>query len=278
MANQAVATALLEKWGHQVTVAANGKLACDAWKRGSFDVILMDVQMPVMDGLEATAWIRHEEAQQDSSNGGHGSIPIIAMTARAMKGDRERCLAAGMDGYVSKPVRRVDLLYALERFFSSPNSDDESTMAKTACESTRSPDPVPINSDEHETGVDDAAPLDVIGDVPQDGLIDWQVTGEYVDHDPVILAAIIEAAVEELPLLQQRLHTALSGQDARSVRRNAHTIKSTGRTFGVSALENVAGQIEQQAAAEDLSAVPGELDELDRLVSQTVEELKQRSS
>lgn len=97
--NQKLAVTILSKMGYVVTVAANGKEAVAAFEQGVFDVILMDVQMPEMDGFEATARIREKEKE----TGGH--IPIIAMTAHAMKGDRERCLAAGMDGYVSKPVR-----------------------------------------------------------------------------------------------------------------------------------------------------------------------------
>ena len=99
-----------ERAGHKVTVAENGRIAVDRVTAESFDVVLMDVQMPVMDGLEATAAIRDRE-QRD---GGH--VPIIAMTAHAMKGDREQCLAAGMDGYVSKPIRGEELFAALEKY------------------------------------------------------------------------------------------------------------------------------------------------------------------
>ena len=101
--NQRLATRLLEKRGHTVTVAANGRQAVDVLEREPFDLVLMDVQMPEMDGFEATAAIRCRE----QVHGGH--IPIVAMTAHAMKGDRERCLAAGMDGYVSKPLQAQEL-------------------------------------------------------------------------------------------------------------------------------------------------------------------------
>jgi len=97
--NQRLAVTILSKRGYDVTVAANGIEALAAFEKGAFDLILMDVQMPEMDGFETTARIREKEKER----GGH--IPIIAMTAHAMKGDREKCLAAGMDGYVSKPVR-----------------------------------------------------------------------------------------------------------------------------------------------------------------------------
>ena len=105
--NQLVATRILEKLGHQVTVVSSGREAVSAIQSGKFDVIAMDVQMPEMDGLEATAEIRRKER----TTGTH--IPIIAMTAHAMKGDRERCLEAGMDAYTSKPIRISELEHAI---------------------------------------------------------------------------------------------------------------------------------------------------------------------
>jgi CheY-like chemotaxis protein len=102
--NQKVAAAILKRAGHTVFVAANGKEALTAWRGQAFDLILMDIQMPEMDGLSATAAIRQDE----KAKGRH--IPIVAMTAHAMTGDRERCLAGGMDDYISKPVDAGQLL------------------------------------------------------------------------------------------------------------------------------------------------------------------------
>jgi CheY-like chemotaxis protein len=106
--NQKLAVRLLEKHGHRVTVASNGQEAIEALARDQFDAILMDVQMPVMNGLEATAAIRRGE------HGANRHIPIIAMTAHAMKGDREQCLACGMDAYIAKPIRLQELLEKLQ--------------------------------------------------------------------------------------------------------------------------------------------------------------------
>jgi CheY-like chemotaxis protein len=110
LVNQKVAVGLLEKRGHCVDVAFDGQEAIEAWKNGSYSLILMDVQMPVLDGYEATAMIRAKEKE----TGEH--IPIVAMTANAMKGDREKCLASGMDGYVAKPVKPAELFEAVERY------------------------------------------------------------------------------------------------------------------------------------------------------------------
>jgi two-component system sensor histidine kinase/response regulator len=108
--NQRLAMRLLEKRGHRVTVAGNGREALEALEKEKFDLVFMDVQMPEMDGLEATAVIRENE----KSSGRHQ--PIIALTAHAMKGDREKCLAAGMDGYLTKPIRPPELEEILEEY------------------------------------------------------------------------------------------------------------------------------------------------------------------
>jgi two-component system, sensor histidine kinase and response regulator len=111
--NQAVATQFLTKRGHEVVVAGNGRAALEALENQTLDLVLMDVQMPEMDGLQATAAIRQGELK----SGNH--IPIIAMTAHAMSGDKERCLGAGMDGYVSKPLRVEDLFSTIEEVLSN---------------------------------------------------------------------------------------------------------------------------------------------------------------
>jgi two-component system sensor histidine kinase/response regulator len=116
--NQKVPVRLLEKRGHTVVVAESGRKVLDAWRQQPFDLILMDVQMPEMDGFQTTAIIRKEEEEEEldeQKKSGARHIPIVAMTAHAMVGDRERCLAAGMDDYVSKPISAEDLFAAIER-------------------------------------------------------------------------------------------------------------------------------------------------------------------
>ncbi len=114
--NQKVATKMLQKMGHEVLVAADGKEAMDKFQKEEFDLIFMDGNMPVMDGLEATRKIREIEAQQSSKQNKLDSIPIIALTANAMKGDRERFLEAGMDEFLTKPFKKKDLSEILEQF------------------------------------------------------------------------------------------------------------------------------------------------------------------
>jgi CheY-like chemotaxis protein len=109
LVNQKVAARLLQKQGHTVTIANNGREALAGWEQREFDLILMDVQMPELDGLETTAAIRLRE----QTSGAH--VPIIALTAHAISGDRETCLAAGMDGFVTKPIRKDDLFREISR-------------------------------------------------------------------------------------------------------------------------------------------------------------------
>jgi CheY-like chemotaxis protein len=111
--NQVLARRLLAKRGHRVMTAANGREALVAVEAQAFDLILMDVQMPEMDGLEATSEIRTRER----TSGLH--VPIVAMTAHAMKGDEDQCLQAGMDGYVTKPIRPDELFRTIDRFLLS---------------------------------------------------------------------------------------------------------------------------------------------------------------
>jgi len=120
--NQKVATSMLKKMGHNVVVVNNGKEALKAYNKNKFDLILMDGQMPEMDGLEATIKIRklEDKLKTESSNETSAPItkcptPIIAVTANAMKGDRERFLAAGMDDYIAKPIKRADLAEVIAR-------------------------------------------------------------------------------------------------------------------------------------------------------------------
>jgi two-component system, sensor histidine kinase and response regulator len=114
--NQTLAVRLLEKRGYTVIVAGDGKAAVEEFEKGEFDVVLMDIQMPGMDGFEATGAIREKE----KLTGAH--VPIIAMTAHALKGDQERCLAAGMDAFVAKPIRASESFPTIESVLANKRS------------------------------------------------------------------------------------------------------------------------------------------------------------
>jgi len=120
-----LAVRLLGKRGYLVSVAGNGRDALAALEKEDFDLVLMDVQMPEMDGFEATAAIREKE----QSTGRH--LPIIAMTAHALKGDQERCLSAGMDAYISKPIRTNELFATIERLLGKGQEPGASHRVET---------------------------------------------------------------------------------------------------------------------------------------------------
>jgi two-component system sensor histidine kinase/response regulator len=123
--NQTLAVRLLEKRGYSVTVAPNGQAAVEAFQTGGFELVLMDIQMPGMDGFEATAAIRERE----KLIGGH--IPIVAMTAHALVGDQERCIASGMDGYVTKPIRTSELFATIEKMLADNLTPETAELAKS---------------------------------------------------------------------------------------------------------------------------------------------------
>jgi CheY-like chemotaxis protein len=198
--NQKLATGLLERWGHRVTVANNGNEAVQ--KSGSlpFDLILMDVQMPELDGLDATRQIRAREA------GTSEHLPIIAMTAHAMKGDRELCLEAGMDGYLMKPIRAEQLFRQIE---------------------------------EVSTGDADMPALNIkIDEIPPD-MVDWHVAGRAVNGDQELLGQVLAAFLSEGPQLLETMQVSFAAADQKRFQRAAHTLKSALRTFGVARADDV---------------------------------------
>ena len=224
--NQDIAVGLLSRWGHSVDVADDGRAAVETWSKNSYDLILMDVQMPVMDGLEATRQIRERERATGNR------VPIIAMTARAMPGDEELCLAAGMDGYLSKPVRRHQLYEAIAPHFST----------------TRDPHP-PASTDSQTP--DTESPM---ADSQQslDGVVNWDAARRTVAGDEELLQHIIDETLKELPDLMQGLQAAVRDSDVSAVARLAHTIKGSGRNFGSDRLKTLARNIEEPASRGEL--------------------------
>ena len=187
--NRRVAVSLLEKRGYEVFLATNGREAMEAVEREPVDVVLMDVQMPEMGGLEATAAIRRRERDL----GTH--VPIIAMTAHAMKGDRERCLEAGMDDYVSKPVRPADLYAAIERL-----------VPRTVAAAPARPVAAP------------AAPA-------ASGIVDRGGLMERLGGDVALLGEVITLYRQNCPGMMETLRVAVIKSHAAEVHRAAHGLK-----------------------------------------------------
>jgi CheY-like chemotaxis protein/HPt (histidine-containing phosphotransfer) domain-containing protein len=223
--NQKLAVRFLQKWGHESLVATNGKEAYEHFLHaGPFDAILMDVEMPVMNGMEATAAIR----QHEQSSGMH--IPIIAMTAHAMVGDKEQCLAGGMDAYVSKPLRAEELFATLEQFA----QQSKETVA-------------PASQAE--------AP------VPAEEIFDRTELLSLVDGDVSLLTELTDLFWESSPQLVAQMRTAVTDKDATTLAYTVHTLKGSVGNFAakrallaISHLEKIGvqGNIEQAPPAVDM--------------------------
>ncbi len=221
LANQILAIGLLQKkWKHTVTVANNGNETIALLTAQPFDLVLMDVQMPEMDGLEATTAIRQLESEGRLSNQPRSPIPIVAMTAHAMKGDRERCLDAGMDGYVTKPIRSRDLSAAIHQLFEGESR--AATADSPAATGT-------LATDEQE-------------------LISWPRAMRSVENDVDLLRAVVRAFLEECPRQVSQLRNAIVCEDAKTARRLAHTIGGTMATLAAPTVEATAKQLEGDAA------------------------------
>ena len=210
--NQKLAIRLLEKRGHQVTLAHNGKEALDHLERAVFDLVLMDVQMPEMDGLEATAALRATE----QGTGRHQTV--VAMTALAMKGDRERCMAAGMDDYLSKPIRPQDLDSVLDSHMA--------TMSGPLTALTVPPAPSPLNEVE---------------------LMDR------IDGDMELLAELAELFRRDLPTQLSNIHEAVGQGDCATMRGIAHGLKGALGNLSAKAAARLAASLEEMGKQGDLT-------------------------
>ena len=192
--NRKLARTLLEKHGCTVVIATNGREAIDVLDRDKVDLVLMDVQMPSMDGLEATRAIRERER----SAGEH--LHIIALTAHAMKGDRERCLAAGADDYLTKPIRTTDLLAAIDR--AQSGSFDQPLS-----------EPVVAPAEQHDA-LDLASALD------------------RVEGDRGLFEELVALFSEETVKTTQEIHAAVRSGNQKLLERLAHTLKGASSNIG----------------------------------------------
>ena len=224
--NQMVAVRQLEKLGHNVKVANNGREALAEMEVQQFDLILMDVQMPEMDGFETTRAIREKEV----TTGKH--IPIIAMTAHAMKGDRERCLTAGMDQYVAKPIRPAELIEAIQQLAGG-------------------------------RGPETAQP------VPHDDCIDWPAAWANLEGDHQLLGELARLFLEDLPRQMKAIHLAAENAEQHDLEQAAHRLKSSVGNFAARSafeaafhLETVARQGEVAQFPEAVGALESEIHRL----------------
>lgn len=202
--NQRLAVALLKKRGHHVMVVGNGLEALAALEGPPFDAVLMDVQMPGMDGFEATAAIRAREAR----TGVHTTI--VAMTAHALKGDRERCLAAGMDAYISKPIQSQELFAILDGVTPMPRPASLTTPAL--------PD-----------------------------TFDMATALDRVEGDVSLIRELAGLFLDECPHRMEEIRDAVSLRDIKRLQRGAHTLKGSVGNFGASRAFEATRRLEQVA-------------------------------
>jgi two-component system, sensor histidine kinase and response regulator len=225
LVNRVLAQKLLEKFGHAVTLATNGKEGAAVWSANPprhFDVILMDIQMPIMDGLQATAFIRGRElalnAEPNPENLAPLHIPIVAMTAHAMKGDRERYLAGGMDDYISKPVRPADL----------------ETIIQSVVIRLRAPAPP------SSTGLSNPTNFE---ELPVNNIEESDILAHF-EGDAELVRELAEIFLRECPRLLHDLRAAIQNADAQALERSAHSLKGSVGNFSVSMAHTSANQLE----------------------------------
>lgn len=227
--NQKLATKILEKRKHIVQVAGNGKIAVAAFEQVAFDLVLMDVQMPEMGGFEATALIREIE----QATGTH--TPIIAMTAHAIKGDRELCLAAGMDDYISKPVDAIKLLETIER------------ISKTNLVTPEPPTEAAVAEEPAQVRLAQATSLDG-AELPK-SVFDLDNALEHLEGDLELLHEIVGLFFESAPVLVAQAKEAADSQNMEELERAAHTIKGMIGNFAAQDSYAAALSLEQAARA-----------------------------
>ncbi len=222
--NQRVALHLMEKQHYKTTVVNNGREALAALECEHYDLVLMDIQMPEMDGFEATRSIRAAEG----TSGRH--LPIIAMTAHAMKGDRERCLEAGMDDYVAKPIQSQDLLRAIQNVIGQTGTKHEAAVAE----------PAPKN------------------------LIDRAAVLAGVDGDEALLQEIVSMFLEYTPQRRDDIRTAVQTSDFAGLRRTTHALKGTIGYLDAGPVSDAIHQLDQLAVSADAQRLPEALADFER--------------
>jgi PAS domain S-box-containing protein len=235
--NQKLAIGLLERAGHRVVVAGNGREALELFQRDKFDLVLMDVQMPELDGWQATRELRAIERKT-----GQAHTPIVAMTAHAMQGDRERCLDSGMDDYIAKPIRARQLHEVIERAVERFSTRDQASEP-------------PL----------EASAGGASGDGEAAGAVDWQEAMRAVGGDQELLKEVLDAFLQEAPRLLASAGQAIDASDAKLLERSAHTLGGTLKMLRASAGAASAQELQKLARSGD---APRQRAELDRLAAE----------
>jgi CheY-like chemotaxis protein/HPt (histidine-containing phosphotransfer) domain-containing protein len=244
--NQDVALGQLRKLGYTADAAANGLETLEALQRLPYEVILMDCQMPEMDGYEATREIRLREQE-----GGRKPVHIIAMTAHAMQGDRDACLAAGMDDYLSKPVREADLQEALERFGRKDNPDDRANdraVPRTGEDQTIAGGGIPAS--------EQTQPV-----LPEEPPVDMKQLQEVSEEDPGRVRELITLYLSQADELMEGVDGAIKVGSAGEVNRLAHKLVGSSLTCGMTAIVSPLREMERQSKQ-------GRLSDADRLFAE----------
>jgi two-component system, sensor histidine kinase and response regulator len=250
--NQTVAIMILKKLGYKADAVANGKEAVEALRQIPYHIVLMDCQMPEMDGYEATRCIRDRVTGVLNTN-----IPIIAMTANVMKGDREKCLEVGMDDYVAKPIKPKELADAIERWLADnpllttpePGSDLKPESEPEPQSNTEIANNHALKKKEEETDVDTVtAPT-------ESDIFDPDDLAERLMGDDELARTIIEDVLEDFPRQVILLKEYLEVEDAPSVSRQAHTLKGVASNVSANNLRHLAFQMEMAGGVGDLKRV-----------------------
>jgi CheY-like chemotaxis protein/HPt (histidine-containing phosphotransfer) domain-containing protein len=246
--NQKLAVRMLEKWGHRVTVAATGREVLRRVGGERFDLVLMDVQMPEMDGLEATAAIRKAEA----TTGTH--LPIVAMTAHAMKGDRERCLDAGMDGYIAKPIQAAELRAAVE---------EAAEAERTQTDGPAAPPAAPQAAGEAE------------GQARSEGAaFDPAAASARFDGDEGLIREVAELFLAEHENAMAEVREAVAAGEAERLERAAHSLKGSVGNFGAKAAFDAALALEVMGRRGKLDGAEAACERLAGELARLVPELR----
>lgn len=224
--NREFASEMLGNLGCETTIAENGEVAVELANTQPFDLIFMDCQMPIMDGFEASEILTRMKQDGEISD-----IPIVALTANAMKGDRERCLAAGMNDYMCKPVRKKDLRAAIEKWVGKANSEG----------------PTPLSS-EVEKSSGETEKVTVEGSNAPDGeFVDLEALEEARSAMEDKFATMLEYYLEDSESYLSAISAALPDGNAEVIATNAHALKSSSRQLGAVAVSDIAREIEEKA-------------------------------